>query len=191
MSSMPRRVTALLVGTVLGLGAAACSSSDPGSDSSSASPSTTLSVEAEASTTTTVDTDIDTDTDTDTPGIGLGDLSGSSATDDVTAADEECINEAAADEPLLADATTYSDLVTTAQKQAFWEIAIDCVGSELLIDLFMEGFTENAPNLTTGQIQCARDEVTALSRAQAVALLSEDPVVSDQLTDAIVDNCLT
>jgi hypothetical protein len=185
---MSRRVTAVVAGVLLALVAAACSSSDSGS--SSASSTTTVAVEAQASTTTTTATTTTTSTGSGS-GIGLGDLSGSSAVDGITAADEDCVNDRAASDPLLADATTYSDLVTTAQKQAFWEIAIDCVGSELLIDLFMEGFTENAPNLTTGQVQCAREQVSALDRSQAVALLSEDPAVTQLLTDNIVGNCLS
>lgn len=170
---MSRRIVTVLVAAVaLTAAGGACSTSSDDEKSTS----TTISSEAET---------------TSGGRIDLGDLAeGGGTAGEITAADEECINDGAADDPLLADATSYDDLVTTAQKEAFWDIAIDCVGSAVLIDLFMQGFTEEAPQLTSAQIDCARTEVGALSRDEAVALLSEDPTVTDQLTTDIALNCL-
>ena len=195
---MTRRLLPLLAVLFVLTGAAACSSSSK--EDEGAAPTTEAEEkkqdEEEEDTTGTTEAAEDEDSSPTTARtrarIDLGSLRGGSSSEGdspFTAADEECVAEGLADDPFLSGYDSYDEISDPSDREAFWNIVIDCVGPDPLIQLFMDGFREGAPDLTTAQYACVEDEVAALSRDEAVALLSEDPTVTEDLTTSIVLNC--
>lgn len=195
---MIRRLLTILGALLLLTGAAACSSSSKEEEGATTTTSTEEQKdEEEEKTTRTTEAEEDEEDSSPTTGrsrgrIDLGSLGTGSSGDEespFSAADEECVNDGIADDPFLSEYTSYEEITLQADRETFWEIVIDCVGTDPLIELFMEGFREGAPDLTTAQYGCVEDEVGFLSQSELIALLAEDPDMTDELTASIVANC--
>jgi hypothetical protein len=203
---MFRRLLTLLAALLLLTGAAGCSSSSKDEEGAATTTTEEKQEKDEEKTTRTTEAEEDEEESPATTGrtrarIDLGSLRpgssdggstdrGSSEEDSpFSAADEECVNDGIADDPYLSEYASYDEITSQADREAFWNIVIDCVGTTPLIDLFMEGFREGAPDLTATQYACVEDEVGLLTQSELVALLSEDPDMTDELTSDIIANC--
>jgi hypothetical protein len=167
-----RRALALTMMVVLLASGAACSkkSSDNATDTGGATTTQSTTDDTQSSTTNT--TKRTTGTTSKKGGLRMGDLGGSAGSEGFTSQEEQCIQQGAAADPILAPLIAADEEpILTSEKEALAQVLVDCVGKARIADLIINEVKDDPSVTNNVDLNCLRTELQNLSTTDQVSLL--------------------